>query len=144
MSENDTVKLLRDCDAGLKMGLSSIKEVMEFIHSESLKNVLDEALSEHRELAREIEDVLARYGDDGKDPNPIVSGMSSIKTNMKLIINESDKTVADLMTDGCNMGVKSIAKYLNEYKTADEDAKHIANKLIDLEERMCKKLRGYL
>ena len=144
MSENDTVKLLRECDAGIKMGLSSIKEVMEFIHSESLKNVLDEALSEHRELAREIEDVLARYGDDGKDPNPIVSGMSSIKTNMKLIINESDKTVADLMTDGCNMGVKSIAKYLNEYKTADEDAKHIANKLIDLEERMCKKLRGYL
>lgn len=144
MSANDTIKLLRECDAGIKMGLASIKEVMEFIHGESLKNVLDEALSEHRELAREIEDMLSRYGDDGKDPNPIVTGMSTIKTNMKLIINESDKTVADLMTDGCNMGVKSIAKYLNEYKTADDDARHIANKLIDLEERMCKKLRGYL
>ena len=48
------------------------------------------------------------YHDDGKDPNPMAKGMSWIKTNVKLVIDESDNTIADLITDGCNMGVKSL------------------------------------
>jgi hypothetical protein len=45
--------------------------------------------------------------------------MSWMKTNMKLSMEDSDATIADLMTDGCNMGVKSLNRYLNQYKAAD-------------------------
>ena len=45
-------------------------------------------------------------------------------------MNESDKTIADLMTDGCNMGVKSLNQYLNQYEAADEKKKDIAKRLI--------------
>lgn len=34
----------------------------------------------------------------------MAKSMSWIKTNMKLIMDELDETIADLMTDGCNMG----------------------------------------
>lgn len=37
MIENDTIRLLRECDAGIKMGLSSFDEVMEHISSDRLK-----------------------------------------------------------------------------------------------------------
>ena len=63
---------------------------------------------------------------------------------MKLAVNESDETVADLMIDGCDMGVKSLSKYLNKYKAADEASKTAAKRLIDLEERMAKDIRSYL
>ena len=36
--------------------------------------------------------------------------MSWMKTNMKLAMDTSDAAIADLMTDGCNMGVKSLHK----------------------------------
>ena len=74
----------------------------------------------------------------------MAKGMSWVKTNVQLAMNDSDKTIADLITDGCNMGVKSLSRYLNQYKTASETAKDIAKSLINLEERLVVDLRAYL
>lgn len=63
---------------------------------------------------------------------------------MKLVMDESDETIADLMTDGCNMGVKSLNKYLNQYKAADEKTKDITKRLIDLEEKLAVDIRQFL
>ena len=70
--------------------------------------------------------------------------MSWLKTNMKLTMNESDGTIADLITDGCNMGVKSLSRYLNQYAAADEVSKDIAKRLINLEGQLAIDLRDYL
>ena len=79
-----------------------------------------------------------------KEPNVMAQGMSWIKTNIKLAMNTSDETLAELMTDGCNMGVKSLSRYLNQYKAADDRAKAITKKLIKLETDLCSDLRVYL
>jgi hypothetical protein len=63
---------------------------------------------------------------------------------MKLAMNESDHTIADLMTDGCNMGVKSLGRYLNQYKAASERSKDITKRLIALEDQLAVDLRAYL
>lgn len=144
MIEQDTVKLLRECDAGVKMGVSSIDDVLDKVSSDSLKKYLTQCKDEHEELKREINGLLGKYHDSGKDPNPIAKGMSWIKTNMKIGMDDSDKTIADLMTDGCNMGVKSLNQYLNQYKAADEVSKDITKRLINLEERLAVDIRGYL
>ena len=144
MIEKDTIKLLRECDAGVKMGVSSIDDVLNYAHSEKLRQYLSDCKSEHDKLDSEIQSELDRFKDDGKEPNPIAKGMSWMKTNVKLVINESDHTIADLITDGCNMGVKSLNKYLNQYKAADEKSKDITKRLINLEEKLAVDIRGYL
>ena len=144
MIEQDTIKLLRECDAGVKMGVSSIEDVLSFTHSERLKQYLTDCKAEHDKLDSVIQQELDRYKDDGKEPNPIAKGMSWMKTNVKLVMNESDHTIADLMTDGCNMGVKSLNKYLNQYKAADEKSKDITKRLINLEEKLAVDIRGFL
>ena len=92
----------------------------------------------------EILELLDKYKDEGKEPNPIAKGMSWVKTNMKLVMHESDATIADLITDGCNMGVKSLNKYLNQYKAADEVSKDITKRLINLEEKLAIDIRSFL
>lgn len=142
--EQDTIKLLRECDAGVKMGVASIDDVLDYVRSEKLKDRLSKCKEEHKKLRSEIENLLNNYHDDGKEPSPVAKGMSWMKTNAKLSFNESDKTVADLITDGCNMGVKSLNKYLNQYKAADEVTKDIAKRLINLEEELAVDIRNYL
>ncbi len=144
MVEQDTIKLLRECDAGVKMGVSSIDDVLKYVKSEEMRKILNEKREEHCELDKDLQVLLDSYHDDGKDPNPMAKGMSWMKTNMKLVVNESDHTIADLMTDGCNMGVKSLNKYLNEYKAADEKSKDICKRLINLEEDMIIQMRQFL
>ena len=144
MIEQDTIKLLRECDAGVKMGVSSIDDVIDHVKDERLKKLLSDCKEEHEKLRGEIEELLGDYHDEGKDPNIIAKGMSAMKTNMKLGIDYSDATIADLMTDGCNMGVKTLNRYLNQYAAADEVSKDITKRLIRLESALTEDIRGYL
>ena len=144
MIEQDTIKLLRECDAGIKMGITSIDDVLEHVQSDKLHNLLTDSRAEHAKLQTEITKLLDKYGDEGKDPNPIAKGMSWMKTNMKLTMEDTDATIAELMTDGCNMGVKSLHRYLNQYKAADETSKDITKRLTNLEEKLTIDIRGFL
>ena len=144
MVEQDTIRLLRECDAGVKMGISSIGDVLDYVKAESLKQRLADCKRDHEVIEKELRTFLNRYQDEGKEPNPMAKGMSWIKTNVMLAVNESDGTIADLMTDGCDMGVKSLSKYLNRYQAADETSKNIAKRLIRLEEQLSVDLRGFL
>lgn len=144
MIEPDTIKLLRECDAGIKMGVTSIEDVLDNVRDENFRNCLVECRTKHEKLEEEIHALLTEYQDDGKDPNPVAKGMSWMKTNMKLAMDDSDKTIADLMTDGCNMGIKSLRKYLNQYEAADEKTKDIAKRLINLEEKLVTDIREFL
>lgn len=144
MIEQDTVKLLRECDSGIKMGTTSIEDVLDYVHDDTFRKYLTDCKNEHTKLKEEIQTLLDKYNDEGKDPNPMAKGMSWMKTNVKLIMDESDKTIADLITDGCNMGVKSLSRYLNQYKAADEKSKDITKRLINLEEKLAIDIRSFL
>ena len=144
MVEQDTIKLLRECDAGVKMGISSIEEVLDKVEGEVFGKMLTDCKNEHEKIDKEIQSLLDKYDDEGKEPNPMAKGMSWIKTNVMLAMNDSDHTIADLMTDGCNMGTKTLNKYLNKYEAADEVSKDIAKKLINLEAELAINMRKYL
>ena len=144
MIEQDTIKLLRECDAGIQMGVDSIDDVLNKVRSEKMRECLSKCKKEHQELDAEVQELLEKYRDDGKDPNPIAKGMSWMKTNVKMAMDDSDATIADLMVDGCDMGVKSLSRYLNQYEAADEVSKDICKRLIKLEEKLGKQMRDYL
>ena len=126
------------------MGVSSIEDVVRYVKDENFVKLLSKCKAEHDKLDNEIQQELERFQDQGKEPNPIAKGMSWMKTHIKLDMDLSDKTVADLMTDGCNMGVKSLNKYLNQYEAAEEKAKDITKRLINLEEKLAIDIRQYL
>lgn len=144
MIHSDTIKLLRECNAGIKMGVSSITEVVDHVKDTNMYKILDKSREEHNKLGSQTRKLLNQYHDSGKDPNPIAKGMSWMKTNIKLTVNDTDATVAELMTDGCNMGVKSLSRYLNQYEAAEEEVKDITKKLIKLEEQLSVDMRSYL
>ena len=144
MVEQDTIKLLRECDAGIKMGISYIDEVLEYVSDRQLKDILIDSKGENEKLQNDLVKVLADYGDDGKEPNPVAKGMSWLKTNVKLKTDGSDSMIAELMIDGCNMGIKSLCRYMNQYQAADERSKDIAMRLVRAEDKLTDDMRQFL
>ncbi len=144
MENNDTVCLLKECDAGTKMAVASINDVIDKVSSPDMRELLAESRDHHEKLGNEIHSLLLEHNSEAKEPNAVAKGMSWIKTNMKMKMDESDSTVADLLTDGCNMGTKSLRRYLNQYQTADDTSKDICRKLVSIEEDLCRDLRSYL
>lgn len=142
--ENDTVKLLRECNAGIKMGIDTIESVLERVENRSFYAVLKTCKDEHIKLETETGVLLQELGEEGKEPNPIAKGMSFVKTNVKTVVEPGDSTIADLVTDGCHMGVKSLNRYLNQYATAEQRVKKIARKLIQIEENLAEAIAQYL
>ena len=95
MTEPDTIKLLRECDAGIKMGTASIGEVLEKTTNEKLKKLLEICKEGHEKLKEEIQNKLEQCHDTGKDPNPMAQGMSWMKTRLsKLFLNSAIAVVA--------------------------------------------------
>ena len=144
MVHEDTISLLRECSAGIKMGTASINEVLESAEDRKLKEMLSSSKDEHNRLGEETAKLLESYGRCEKEPGAMAKGMSWIKTNVMMAVDAGDHTIADLITDGCNMGVKSLSRYLNQYAAADEHSKDIAKKLISMEESLAVKMRDYL
>ncbi len=144
MFNDDSVRLLRECDAGSKMGIASIDDMLDNVRDKNLEALLIETKGHHEKLRNDIERLLCEHQISEKDPNPVAKGMSWMKTNMKMAMDESDATIANLITDGCNMGVKTLNMYLNQYPEADSSAKDICRRLIKIEEQLCKELEKYL
>lgn len=141
----DSVELLKECDAGLEMAISSLEQVKPEAKAENFTNMLDKYYNNHIKIQKDIDKKLVEYNSDGKKANPIAETMSSMKTNFKLMTtNHTDQEIADLMMDGCNMGIKSVSKYMNQYANANEDIVQLANDIIVLEQNFANELRQYL
>lgn len=144
MENEDTIRLLRECSAGVKMGVSTIDEMLPHIKNPKFKDVLYSSKTTHEKLYSEIGEYLHKYDVDKKDPPVIASSMAKMKAKMEVAMHNSDKTIADIITDGCNTGVKSLTRYLNEYGTANENVRHIAKRLIDSEEKLIESIKAFL
>lgn len=143
-ADGDTVKLLKECDSGIKMGISAIDDIIDDVKNTDFRTLLHDSKTQHEKLKDEILVLLNEHNDDGKNPNPMAKGMSWVKTNMKMAVDGTDNTAADLITDGCNMGVKSLSRYLNQYKSADSKSRDITSRLVQIEDRLATDVRQFL
>lgn len=144
MQNEDTTKLLRECGSGIEMAVASIDEVVDKAKDQNMKKLLTDFKEAHEKIGDVVKNLLIKYDEKQKSPNPLAKGMSWVKTNIMTTVESKDATIADLIVDGCNMGVKSLARFLNQFKDADEESKSITNQLIGLEEKLSKDLRAYL
>ena len=144
MPNDDTIKLLRECSAGTEMAIASIHDVMPYAKSDSIKKLLDEYLKKHQTLRDEIAQKLATYHDDKKSPHRIAQAMSWMKIHVNLLVHATDQEIAKLMKDGCNMGIKSLKEYLQQYLAASSDAKKLAERLITIERDFYDALEHYI
>lgn len=87
---------------------------------------------------------MEKCGAEAKEPPAVASFMAWTKINVKMMADRSDNTIAELMSEGCSMGIRSLCKYRNEYGDVDKEISDITNRLIDIETDLVLKLREFL
>ena len=143
MSE-DTIKLLKECDAGCKMAMDSIAQVEKYAEKEALKKLLDQYQKKHEKLKEEITEQLQKFQKEEQEPDKLASAFAWITTEMKLLMKDNSHQIAKIMMDGCNMGIQSVSEYLNRYPQASQESKSLAKKLVETEEMFMKELKKFL
>jgi len=141
--DRDTLSLLGDCTAGIDMAVSTMDGILPNVKDQTLRRKIQESVQSHHELRNQTLDLLQRVGGEEKFPNPMAKGMSWLKVNTKMALGGDDTTAAYLVADGCDMGVKSLCRSRNRYPNADQEAKYLAEQLINCEETLSASLRPY-
>jgi hypothetical protein len=141
---DDTIKLLKECNAGCKSATNSMEQVLPSVDNETLKALINEYNDKHIKIGDECHQMLNEYDKDEKDPHPMAKAFSWISTEIKLMVNENTHKIADLMIDGCNMGIKSVSEYINKYKLASNESIDLANRIVRTEQEFMNKLLTYL
>ena len=144
MATQDSIYLLRECDAGAKMAMASLDDVKDRTRNTEMQKILLESRQQHELIAEQIHKLLDSIGTGEKDPSPMARGMSAVKTGVKMGLDDSDQTVADLITDGCGMGIKSLHRYLNQYAAAETIARDVCRMLIAVEEQLVCDIKHFL
>ena len=142
--EDHTRELLKECSSGCKMAINSINQMREFVTDEKLKCVLDQYDKKHKELEEDTAKLLQKHGSEEQEPGMMASMFSRFMTDIKLLVNKDDSQVAKLAMDGCNMGIQSVGKFLNQYDQATKESRRLAEKLLQDEEDFMGKLREFL
>jgi len=140
----DSIDLLKECDAGISMGVSALDKVVSKVESRKLSKLICDSKKEHENLKNDALILLGEKHESGKAPQPIAKLMSDIKINVKLFVSQNDTTICEIIKDGCDMGIKSIKGYMRKYDNAESDAKKIASKVIQLEENLLNGIKEFI
>ena len=123
--DDQTKKLLKECNVGCKMALQSMTQVEDYLEDSELEQAVEDYRREHERVEKETSRLLMEAGVSEKDPSPVASA-------------------AKLMMNGCNMGIQSIAKCQNECRDASREARQIAEGLIHTEEDFMGRMKEFL
>jgi len=141
---HDTICLLKECNSGCKSATNSMEQVLPYVKNEELSRLIHKYNAKHVDLGDSCHTMLNELGKDEKDPHPVSQAMAWLSTEMKLTMNDDTKTIAGMMMDGCNMGIKYLSGYMNEYSEASAESRALTKRLVKLEEDFHKELQAFV
>ena len=143
-AKGEAAHLMRKVDAGCKYATESITVALDYAKSKDMRELLTRYNKRHEALKEDIIRLLHKLGED-ESRHPIMGAtMTKLHMNISLSISAKDSRLAELMINGCHMGIKTLYKEKHRRRGASDEAHSLADELIGIEEEMMNELYGYL
>ena len=140
----DTIELLAEVNSGCKMAVDSLEQIASICDDKKLMDIIQKYNKEHIKIEEVSHRMLNEAGESGREPGLIAKTFAQIQSSIKMMMKDDVHQAASILTDGCNMGIKSLCEYKNKYKAANEKSVELCEKLCDLETQMMKELQALL
>ncbi len=142
---NDTQALLEFLYKNAEMGKQTLIPISGMNTNDEFEKVVDRIIGDYSEICSEADRHLTELGWNKASG---LNGMEKFMTDMSLKMNTmTDKTVphlADMILKGASMGVTDISKRLSDHLTADEEARQLGKRLLDLNSKIIDDMKKFL
>jgi len=139
-----SIALLGECTANIDLSLSTIGGLLPDTKNRSLRRSLQEYAEDQQLLRSHACKLLQQYGGFAKAPRPLQKGMIKLKNSTRMALRSDDSTIAYLVAEGCDLGVKDLSRSLNRHHSADSEALRLSQELIRCQEGLSARLRPFL
>lgn len=140
----DTKALLTEGNRGCKYATETIEIALGYAKGASMRSLLSKYGKEHENVKARFRKRLNTEGiKEGHHP-AMGAAMAKLHMNVSLTMNPTDSRIAELMINGCNMGIKTLSRLKNRHPSAAPESVCLVGELIDVERGMAEELLKFL
>lgn len=137
--------VLDELNKGCAMGMDALRDILDKVEDKKFKKVLEGEFDKYKEIHHRIE---SKYEDFSREEPTETSAMNKMMTSwmteMKLMKDNSDSKIAELLLQGTNMGIIEGKKLLNHKEKLDKEVETILKDFIDMQEHSVEIYKEYL
>ena len=144
MKEENNINVLDELHKGCCMGIDAISFVLNKVDGKEFKELLEKQQEKYEDIAKKIEDLYENYSE--KEPHETTTmnkAMTWYGVQMNTINDKSTSKLAELLTQGTNMGIIEGRKLLN-HKNVDKKVESLVKKYVNMQEDCIEKLKEFL
>lgn len=142
--EENNIDVLDELHKGCDMGMDAIKLVLDKAEGKEFKKILKEQYNDYEEIADEIEEIYADYSErKPHEAGVMTKAMTWYGIQMNTLADKSNSKLADLLSQGTNMGIIEGRKLLN-HKDSSKEIEALVKKYIKVQEHSIEKLKDFL
>lgn len=140
----DSIKLLEECNTGCKMALKSLSQVGSYVMDTELLMLIEKYARKHDVIEVHSSELLIEAGKCDKEPGAMATAFSWITAEVKLLIKDDNHQITSILMNGCNMGIQSISECQHKYPGAEKKIMKLAYELVKCEEDFMKELKAFV
>ena len=130
--QKDTEQLLRETNYGAKLALMNMKHIMDEAEEGELMKVIVHAIEEHEKVEQKTANAMNEHGYEEKAVSAMMHAFSDVTTELKMLWRDDSAKIAEMLVDGCNMGIKNISQTMNQCENASKEAKALISEIVIL------------
>ena len=143
MKENEK-NILDEINKGATMGMDAIHFIIDKIHSDHFREIMDNQYKEYRKIVEKISSLYPEYSEgEPHETGTMNKVMTWYGIEMKTMIDETDSKLAEILMQGTNMGIIEGRRILN-HKEMDSSVKKIVSEYVNMQESAVEKLKEFL
>ena len=137
--------VLDELNKGCAMGMDALRDILDKVENKKFKKVLEKEFDKYKDIHHRIEKKYEQYSkEEPTETTAINKAMTSMMTEMKLMKDRSDSKIAELLSQGTNMGIIEGRKLLNHKENLDKEVEAILNDFIEMQEESIEIYKEYL
>ena len=137
--------VLDELNKGCAMGMDALRDILPKVEDKKFKKVLEDEFDKYKGIHRRIETKYEEYSkEEPTETNIMNKVMTSWMTDMKLMSDNSNSKIAELLLQGTNMGIIEGKKLLNNKENLDKEVENILKDYIGMQEHSVEIYKQYL
>lgn len=137
--------VLDELNKGCVMGMDALRNILDKVEDKRFKKVLEDEFDKYKDVHRRIEEKYEDYSrEEPTETSAMNKAMTSMMTEMKLMNDNSDSKIAELLMQGTNMGIIEGKKLLNHKEHLDKEVESILKDFIEMQENSVETYKKFL